>query len=232
MSQDIPRPGPRLAVISRHDTPVPPSEVRLDGEGDEKTKPRTVSERLDDLEAAHKATQGSVRACLAQGRETRKILEERFDRFEERTSHVVAGLTRKLDETQSAVSRLEARPDHTIAIGHIVEVLGTPPQKIDVLRASQIGQLTAAELTELERGTGVQGMIGRLVAHDVRVAQAAGKAAGVAAGEAAGKSAAKSASRRTGAVTASASAAVVVLAETADHWGPPVVRLLSSLFGG
>lgn len=58
--------------------------------------------------------------------------------------------------------------------------LGQPPQKLDQ-RSSQVGELTAAELTELEQGTGLAGVAGRLVAGQARLAKRVGLGAAAAA---------------------------------------------------
>jgi hypothetical protein len=73
----------------------------------------------------------------------------------------------RIVELQAAVVALDAR-------------LGQPPTKLDQ-RSSQVGELTAAELTELEQGTGLAGVVGRLVAGQARLAKRVGIGAGVAA---------------------------------------------------
>jgi hypothetical protein len=115
----------------------------------------------------------------------------------------VSSLSGEVAEIGAAVIRIET-------------ALGKPPQDISLGRASQQGDLTPAELTALEQGSGLQGIVGRLVANDVRAAQEAGRSAG------------QTAARRTGVIVGGASSAVTLAAATAEHWAPLLVRL----FGG
>jgi hypothetical protein len=80
--------------------------------------------------------------------------------------------------------------------------VGQAPQKLE-MRASQVGELTAAELTELEQGTGLAGVVGRLVAGQKRLERRVGLAA-----------------------------ALGSIAASSPSWAPAAVDLLSKVFGG
>jgi hypothetical protein len=80
---------------------------------------------------------------------------------------------KELDELRGAMLTLAGQ------VGTLVELVGRPPQKLSAL-ASQQEQLTAAELVELERGTGLAGVVGRLVANDSRIETRVGMVALVA----------------------------------------------------
>lgn len=59
----------------------------------------------------------------------------------------------------------------------VAGVLGRAPAKLDS-RVSQTGQLTAEEIAELERGTGVAGVVGRLVVGQDKLVRRTGAVAG------------------------------------------------------
>lgn len=138
--------------------------------------------------------------------EHRNLTREALTRSMQRDSELAASVSSVSDE----VARIGA------AVIRIESTIGTPPQDISIGRASQQGDLTPAELTALERGTGLMGIVGRLVANDVRAAQEAGRAAG------------QSAARRTGVLVGGLSTGATLAAATAEHWAPLVFRL----FGG
>jgi len=86
---------------------------------------------------------------------------------------VVERLTKRQDTADLAARTMSNDVADTKAeVLRLGAQLGRAPQKIDVVRASQHGNLTAAELTALEQGTGVLGLLGRLVARDARIEQA------------------------------------------------------------
>lgn len=87
-------------------------------------------------------------------------------------------------------------------VASLTSVVGKAPQKLET-RASQVGELTAAELTELEQGTGLAGVVGRLVAGQKRLERRVGLAA-----------------------------ALGALAAGSPSWAPPAIDLLSRIFGG
>lgn len=161
-----------------------------------------VDALIVDLRSERVARDALARQLAEHGDLTRVALV----RSMQRDSEIAASVSSVSDE----VGRIGA------AVIRIESTLGTPPQAISIGRASQQGDLTPAELTALEQGTGLLGVVGRLVANDVRMAQEAGRAAG------------QSAARRTGVLVGGASSAVTLAAATAEHWAPLLVRL----FGG
>lgn len=145
-------------------------------------------------------------AIARQLAENRDLSREAAIRSMQRDSDLAASVASVSEET----ARIGA------AVIRIETTLGKPPQQISLDRASQQGDLTAAELTALEQGTGLLRVVGRLVANDVRMAQEAGRIAG------------QSAARKTGVIVGGASSAVTLAAATSEHWAPLLVRL----FGG
>lgn len=70
-------------------------------------------------------------------------------------------------------------------IGDLEKLVGKPPKKLES-RASHAGELTAQELSDLERGTGLAGVVGRLVAGQARLARKVAIGSALGAGIAAG----------------------------------------------
>lgn len=161
-----------------------------------------VDALIVDLRAERTARDALVRNVA----EHRNLTREALTRSMQRDSDLAASVSSLSDEVAqigAAVIRIEA-------------TLGRAPQAISIGRASQQGDLTPAELHALEQGSGLLGVVGRLVANDVRSAQEAGRAAG------------QSAARRTGAIVGVASTCGTIAAATADHWAPALLKL----FGG
>ena len=130
------------------------------------------------------------------------------------------GLVRGLQRDAERATAIRNLSSEVAALGaaviRIEAAVGKPPEEISLGRASQTGDLTAAELEALEKGSGLFRIVGRLIANDVRAAQEAGRAAGAAA------------ARRTGTIVGIASTAGTVAAATAEHWVPALIRM----FGG
>lgn len=101
-----------------------------------------------------------------------------------------------LDESDGKFLELAGR------VATLTTALGQPPQKLET-RASQVGELTAAELTELEQGTGLAGVVGRLVAGQKRLERRVGLAA-----------------------------ALGSIAASSPSWAPAAVDLVTKIFGG
>jgi len=178
------------------------------------TEIHRIEEKVDATITDLRATRAAVNGVVLQvsderglQREARMRAMDRFDALD----RTVAGLSEAVGSVSAAVLRIEA-------------AVGQPPQRISLARASQQHELTAAELTALEQGSGLFGVVGRLVANDARSAMAAGEAAGTIAGQEAGRQVA----RRSGVVVGLVSTAGTVAAATADHWVP----LVKALFGG
>lgn len=203
------------ARIRDRDQVTPPSGIERDRYGATLNKADTslvlaelhrLEEKVDaaitDLRAERVARDG-IAMQLADDRGLSRGFQVRaIDRIE-RLERGIGALSDTIAEVGTALIRIEA-------------TLGKAPQSISISRASQQGDLTPAELTALEQGSGLLGVVGRLVANDVRSAQEAGRAAG------------QSAARRTGAIVGVASTCGTVAAATADHWAPALLRL----FGG
>ena len=72
------------------------------------------------------------------------------------------------------------------ALTNIDKRIGQLPERVDLLRASQLGVLTPDELSAIEKGTGLSGMVGRLVAGQIetstKLARVIGLRAGIGAG--------------------------------------------------
>ena len=169
-----------------------------------------VDATITDLRATRAAVNGTA-LQLSDERSTQRDARLRaMDRLDA-IDRTVAGLSEAVGSVGAAVIRIEA-------------AVGQPPQKINIARASQQHELTAAELTALEQGSGLFGVVGRLVANDARSAMAAGEAAGTIAGQEAGRQVA----RRSGVVVGLVSTAGTVAAATADHWVP----IVKAVFGG
>lgn len=100
--------------------------------------------------------------------------------------------------------------------------IGKEPEKIDLTRASQVGNLTAEELTQLEHGTGLKGLVGRLVAGLARAREA---------DRALAEDLAKKLGRLAG-IRAGVSAGATALATTAPGWVPHAVEFAKQIFGG
>lgn len=161
-----PRPAVRLApALRREESQTPPSGIDV-------TVPRT------------KAQEVAENALTAQVAELRGLMGEVIDRLTARQDKADAAIR----EGKVALGAMSTDVADTKAeVMLLSSTIGKAPQKIDVERASQHGNLTAAELTALEQGSGILGMIGRLVARDVRDAQEAGRIAAHAAGQAAAR---------------------------------------------
>lgn len=93
------------------------------------------------------------------------------------------------------------------SLGAIDKRIGQLPEKVDLLRASQLGVLTPDELSAIERGTGLAGTVGRLVAGQIETASKLARALGIRAGLGAG---------------------VTAVLTTSPTWLPPLVQF----FGG
>ena len=93
----------------------------------------------------------------------------------------------KAEDAFAAVGRVlgEASVTRELAAGAVRdvaavrEIVGTPP--VDLTRASQVGEHTAEELAQLERGTGIAGVVGRLVAGQSRLGKRVAIGAGISA---------------------------------------------------
>lgn len=72
------------------------------------------------------------------------------------------------------------------ALGSIDKRIGQLPEKVDLLRASQLGVLTPDELSAIEKGTGLAGTVGRLVAGQIETASKLARVLGIRAGLGAG----------------------------------------------
>ncbi len=136
----------------------------------------------------------------AQHAETRMQFAEAIERAM-KAADVAAG---KIDWVESALK------DEIVPLVKDLDArLGKPPEKVDLSRASQTGEMTAAEITAAETtGTGLFAIVARQVAADIRAAQAAGRSAG----------------RSAGLVTS--------VVTTAPVWVPFVVETAQKIFGG
>lgn len=152
---------------------------------------------------AERTARGAIARVVAEDRALSREAHVRAMQRDSELASSVASLSDEVGRIGAAVIRIEA-------------TLGKAPQAISIGRASQQGDLTPAELHALEQGSGLLGVVGRLVANDVRSAQEAGRAAG------------QSAARRTGAIVGVASTCGTIAAATADHWAPALLKL----FGG
>ncbi len=152
---------------------------------------------------AERTARGAIARVVAEDRALSREAHMRAMQRDSELASSVASLSDEMGRVGAAVIRIEA-------------TLGKAPQAISLGRASQQGDLTPAELHALEQGSGLLGVVGRLVANDVRSAQEAGRAAG------------QSAARRTGAIVGVASTCGTIAAATADHWAPALLRI----FGG
>ena len=152
---------------------------------------------------AERTARGAIARVVAEDRALSREAHMRAMQRDSELASSVASLSDEMGRVGAAVIRIEA-------------TLGKAPQAISIGRASQQGDLTPAELHALEQGSGLLGVVGRLVANDVRSAQEAGRAAG------------QSAARRTGAIVGVASTCGTIAAATADHWAPALLKL----FGG
>ncbi len=131
--------------------------------------------------------------------------------FEERTQSVQRDqrLEGKLD---ALTGKVDALPDHTLAVGTLQELVGQPAPKTN-LRDSQLEELTDAQLKEqASKGTGLHRLFGQLALQDRAITTSIAKAAG----------------RSAGAV----SGLLTTAGTTAPVWMPPVVEAIRRAFGG
>ncbi len=170
----------------RDDTPTPESGIDLETRGNMGVEEGVLylGEQMRRLaDEAHKAQLVTARAAAHA-----ELAETSADRNGERLRE----LQGDVDTLRAAMlgEVIPALEKQNKALARIVELqaavvaldvrLGQPPTKLDQ-RSSQVGELTAAELTELEQGTGLAGVVGRLVAGQARLAKRVGIGAGVAA---------------------------------------------------
>lgn len=159
----------------------------------------------DDLHREYSELRASQRRKHAENQETIARLEhvssraaahaELAEQAADSTLDAVHALREELDSVKLALlgevlpalrhvqPTLERVVELQRAVVALAEQLGQPPQKLDQ-RSSQIGELTAEELVELEQGTGLAGVVGRLVAGQARLAKRVGIGAAVAAASA------------------------------------------------
>lgn len=135
-------------------TPTSPTSALI-----ARTDPAAVLERLDVVE-------GKIDELIKDWRADRRLLD--VVRGEVRMLRL--RISRLVDEaaTKTAVRHLAGEVDDVKAtVMRIDSALGRPPQKLEQ-RASQ-SEYTPAELVELEQGTGLAGVVGRLVAGQARL---------------------------------------------------------------
>lgn len=187
--------------------PVPPiraEAVPLSDIGEEETTlpgGATVEQKIERL-------QGSFKAVLGQGRETRKYLEAKIERVREGAELRDLTTQHALKEIREALQRIESRPDVTLAVGHLRELVGQPPGSVNP-RDSHVGQLTAQQLADLEaNGTGLFRLIGQLAKQDRTIIDSIATKAGSTAG--------------------TRSAIVTSVTSTAPVWVPAVWEIAST----
>lgn len=130
-----------------------------------------------------------------------------FDQFK---ADLMVALAADKRELKDAINQVSKKVDETHAL------IGTLPEKVNLERLSSHGDATAEELVAAERGTGILGMLGRLVARDVRAAKQLAQEAGRSAGRSAGV----------------VSSVVTTVATTSPVWGPPLFEAAKRVFGG
>lgn len=198
--------GPLIGLLQSEDDPE-----------DERDRVRAVSYLAGQLRELRKQTQRTAagleatvtHAAVAQKwSETARseILEAKDElrkEFREGLAGVrdgLGGVTEELGNVLAAVSKLS-------------EAIGTAPGPLDAMsrRASMVGELTAEEIRQLEEGgTGVLGLVARLVAGQARAVEGLARLTGIKAGIAAGMTTAIS---------------------TAPSWGPSAVEFVGRVTG-
>lgn len=124
-----------------------------------------------------------------------------------RRSHVrhkdIASLSSAVGDQAAAIVGLDIR------VGNLTEAIGEPPAWLK--RASAVHDYTPEQLAELERGKGLWGYVGRLIAAHVRTSQALAKAL----------------TRRASLASLASGAA-----GSAPTWAPWLIDALAKAFGG
>jgi chromosome segregation ATPase len=148
------------------------------------------------------AAEEKIDALISDGRGDRAKLDG--IRRELRTLRLYA--VRVAQHGEAHAKELDEIKGHMLAlagqIATVVESIGKAPQKLSE-RQSQQGELTKEELEQLEQGTGLAGVVGRLVAGQKRLERRVGTAA-----------------------------VLGGLAASSPSWAPAVVDVVSKLFGG
>lgn len=171
---------PRPAAVPRSDADTPPSGLPL---------PSDIAKMTTHELALHAHAMGEsyadrLRTLIQESREREQALRTELTADAGRIDALMQDVRKLCESTrvsdaerkrlEEAVFALQPLPnesrEHARAIAHlsalvkaIDERLGQPPQDL-ANRQSRSGQHTAAELIELEQGTGVAGVVGRLVA--------------------------------------------------------------------
>jgi hypothetical protein len=170
----------------REESPTPPSGIDLDtlGQMGLEAGVMYLGEQLRRMADEEHRSHSVIARAAAHAELAETSADRAVERLRELQGDVDTMRAAMLGEVIPALER------QSKALARIVELqaavvaldtrLGQPPTKLDQ-RSSQVGELTAAELTELEQGTGLAGVVGRLVAGQARLAKRVGIGAGVAA---------------------------------------------------
>jgi hypothetical protein len=232
---------------------TPPSGTDISGPV---TPPRSIAARIAKLEglttdeqivhayaAAEQAAEEAAQAKAAAGVAARashrteraaERLDERVGMLHKDHETIVAkhdGQRRELRALRAYMTRYErdaatrhrevvaamaALPDHSLELGMLRELVGQPPQSVDI-RASIVEEMTAQQIADMrEKGTGLFRLFGQLAHVDRQIVTTIATAAGKAAG------------RTSGTITSVVTSAVA----TSPTWAPPLVEMLTKLFGG
>lgn len=144
---------PRPAAVPRSDADTPPSGISLPPE----IAKMTTHELALHAHAMGEAYADRLRALAHESREREHALRKELEVDAGRIDALIADVRKESAAHGEAIVRLES------LVKAIDDRLGQPPQDL-ANRQSRSGQHTAAELIELEQGTGVAGVVGRLVA--------------------------------------------------------------------
>ena len=167
----------------------------------------SVDGRLDSIGGKVDACIQDIRDYRAEQRKDAEAYKAHFDAF---TADLMRSLAADKRELKDAINQVSKKSNETHAL------IGTLPEKVNLERLSSHGDATAEELVAAERGTGILGMLGRLVARDVRAAKQLAQEAGRSAGRSAGV----------------VSSVVTTVATTSPVWGPPLFEAAKRVFGG
>lgn len=203
------------------DEAITPRSLELDVEalrglaGDDDASRSAVDYLAGQLRALRETVtrqDGTLAATARHAHGAEQAVARLEDKAEERHKEVltaISGVSGALGDVAAKVVDLDLQ-------------IGKEPEKVDLMRASQVGNLTAAELTQLEQGTGLKGLVGRLVAGLARAREA---------DRALAEDLAKKLGRLAG-IRAGVSAGATALATTAPGWVPHAVTLAKQIFGG